>query len=417
MDAALHTMTRKRKTQRGHGEGTIGQRPDGRYYAAIPLGTDPLTGKRKRRWIYGNTEKDVIRKMRQIERQKEDGILVTPAKTTVSTYAQEWLRNNQARWKPRTHELYGIEIRTYLDPTVGTVQLQKLTPLHVEAMVRHVVEHHSPNAANHARTRLYTILQSAVKHGLVPRNPVEMTAPVRVERTDRVLWTPEQIRKFLSSSRDHRLYSLFYLALTTGMRRGELLGLKWTDVQDNVITVKRTLVESAKGVLTFNEPKTHKGWRQIPVNDDTLRVLLERRKMYFLEEGATEPKDWVGMGLMFGTDRDKPIAPSNLDRDWKAAIDGAGLPRITLHALRHTHATMLIVAGIDVRHLADRLGHARPSFTLDRYAHVYAAQREKAALSLDQLLAGNTTVRATDRVTSGDVDRPSVTGEGRKTPV
>ncbi|GGK22821.1 hypothetical protein GCM10008955_15370 [Deinococcus malanensis] len=149
------------------------------------------------------------------------------------------------------------------------------------------------------------------------------------------------------------------LAFTTGMRRGE---------------------------LTFNEPKTEKGWRQIPVNEDTLRVLIERRKIYFLEEGCSAPETWGGQGLIFGTVDDTPISPSNLDRDWKAVIKESGLPPITLHALRHIHATMLIANGIDVRHLADCLGHSRPSFTLDTYAHVYASHREKAALTLDQLL-------------------------------
>lgn len=368
--------------KRAHGEGTIGQRADGKWYAALTNGVDH-NGKPKRRWVYGDTQAEVKKKLRALQRAQEDNTLVDPSKMTLQDFLQTWLKEISPRIKPSTLQKYRQLVDYHLTPRIGKHQLQKFTPLHAQAMQRDIMEQVSPATAMNCHTCLKTALRQAVKWGLVGRNIMEAVDPVRYRKKDISVWEPHHIQQFLQAASEHRLYPVFYTLLTTGLRRGEILGLQWSDLQDGRLTVRRTLVVVANKA-TFSSPKTEAGERRIPLPADTLQVLEQHKHRQALEKDLAG-SSWEEGHLIFPTSVGTPIHPRNLEREWYKLIERAEVPRIRLHDLRHTYATLAISQGVDPKALAQRLGHAKASFTLDVYAHTFEAQREAAALSLADL--------------------------------
>ena len=212
----------KRNSRRGKGEGTIFKRKDGRWQGAITIGYDE-NGKQRRKTVYGSTRAEVRDKLDEIQRQFSTGTLPS-AQLTVEQYLKQWLDVAKLNLKPRSHEFYKTNIRLYIQPHIGRIQLAKLTPLHVQGMMTEVTEATSKDAANKARTTLTAALKQAVLLGLIPRNPVDAIAKFKHEPKEITLWTPQQVRTFLKTAESHRLYAAFYLALAMGMRHGEVLG-------------------------------------------------------------------------------------------------------------------------------------------------------------------------------------------------
>jgi integrase len=225
------------------------------------------------------------------------------------------------------------------------------------------------------------------------------------------LWTPKEAAHFLDAIQGHRLYALFYLAMSTGMRRGELLGLRWQDVQEGSLTIKQTLVPVG-GKAVISTPKTAKGIRRIAISPDAQAALEEHRKRQRAERRLLGDA-WTDTGLVFTSEIGTPIYPRNLERTWyalqdmartvwrerlagfkdeaiiKALDEGKLFPRLRLHDLRHLHASLMIKDGCDVKVLAERLGHANASLTLDIYTHLFEEQRKASAVSLTDLLGGD----------------------------
>ena len=214
------------------------------------------------------------------------------------------------------------------------------------------------------------------------RNPVEAVDVHKEVRKELTLWTPQEAARFLDTAKAHRLYALFYLGMATGLRRGELLGLRWDDIKGNVLHVKRALVK-AKGKLELSTPKTAKGTRRVSLSPDVLVMLLQHRQL----QDAERLPSWPDNGLVFVSETGTPLNPDNLTRLRKQLMKAANVPEVRLHDLRHLHASMAIKSGVDPKVLADRLGHARASFTLDVYTHLFEEQRVNAAVSLLDFLS------------------------------
>lgn len=221
--------------RRGKGEGTAYEYKPGKWTAQVSLGCDG-EGKCKRKTVYGKSQAEVLSKERQIHQQLADGTY-GDTDLTVKAYLERWLKEKARTVKPLTTQLYRYNVEKYVAPRLGRVQLTKLTPLQVQSAISDIADKAGTRTANQARTVLFQAMKQAVKWQLVPRNVVEAVDKLKDIPQEMQLWTFEEAAHFLASIQSHRLYALFYLAMSTGMRRGELLGLRWQDVQEGSITI------------------------------------------------------------------------------------------------------------------------------------------------------------------------------------
>ena len=392
--------------RRSHGEGTISKRQDGTYEGKISLGVD-AEGKRKRKTVYGKTKKEVLAKIDEVKQQLANGTF-SDSKLTVKSYLEQWLTHKEKQVKPRTTELYRHLMEFHVIPKIGGKRLDKLTPLDIQNMVSDTAVKGGARTANMCRTVLYSALKQALRWGLIPRNPVEAVDALKEPKKDMTMWTSAEAVKFLDTARSHRLYPLFYLAMSTGMRRGELLGLRWQDVRAGSLHIRQSLTV-VKNQIAISEPKTEKGKRRVAISPDLEAELSEHRTRQEAERQMLGNL-WPDNDLVFRTEVGTPIHPRNLERTWyalqeatraawhkaaKETNDAAALtgleagklmPKVRLHDLRHLHASLAIQQGMDAKMLADRLGHSRASFTLDVYTHLFEEQRANSAVSLSVLL-------------------------------
>lgn len=287
--------------KRAHGEGTINKRKDGRWEAKASVGYKP-DGTPKRHVVYGRTQAEVKEKLEALKRRLSDGTY-SDCKLTVKDYLESWLKEKERSVKERTAMLYREQTERYVVPKLGRVKLDKLTPMQVQRMVSELADEIGVPTANKARTLIYAALKQAVRWQLISRNPCEAVAKLKETRKEMVLWTPAETVHFLETARPHRLYAAFYLALFTGLRRGELLGLRWKDISGNVLCVRQSLtVLGAKP--HFTTPKTRKGERYVTLSPDVLDVLAQHR----LQQEA-EAKAWGTPGQIQGWYSRRKSAP------------------------------------------------------------------------------------------------------------
>ncbi len=371
--------------KRAHGEGTISKRQDGTYEGKISLGVN-AEGKRKRKTVYGKTQKEVRAKIDEVKQQLANGTF-SDTRLKVKSYLEQWLKEKARQVKPRTAEAYKYNVEKYVIPKIGGVQLAKLTPLHVQTMCSDVATVSGPRTANMCRTILFSAMKQALRWGLIPRNPVEGVDPMKEHKQEMHLWTSAEAVTFLDTARSHRLYALFYLAMSTGMRRGELLGLRWQDVKGGALHIRQSLTV-VSNQIAISVPKTEKGKRRVAVSPDVETELETHRKRQESERQVLGNL-WPENDLVFRTEVGTPIHPRNLERTWYTLQKSAKVTKVRLHDLRHLHASLAIQQGMDAKVLADRLGHSRASLTLDVYTHLFDEQRANSAVSLSVLLGGN----------------------------
>lgn len=364
--------------KRAHGEGTMSKRPDGTWEGKISLGYDG-DGKRKRKAVYGKTRQEVKGKLDELKRRISDGTF-SDTKLTVKSYLEQWLTEKAREVKPQTAEDYRYQLEKYVTPIIGRLELGKLTPLKVQAMCGELADRISPQRANKCRRVLSGALSQAVRWQLIPRNPCDAVKPLKVASTEMQLWTAQEAARFLDSARPHRLFALFYLAMSTGLRRGELLGLRWQDIGEGCLYVRQAVIEQ-RGRIMITTPKTERGARRVALSPDVLEVMRQHRERQEAEARALGVA-WPDTGLVFTSEVGTMLHPRNFTRTWHTLQTNAKVRQIKLHDLRHLHASMAIKSGVDAKVLADRLGHAKASFTLDVYTHLFEDQRANSAVSL-----------------------------------
>ena len=371
-------MARRRSTRRGKGEGSVFEQANGTWRGKVTVGYDDA-GKQRFKWVSGKTQAEALTKIAEIKQQLTAGTF-SETKLTVAQYLERWLNEKERDLKPSTFEEYEICVERYIIPRVGRVRLDKLTPMQVQTLIGEIRDASGAARASKCRTLLYGAYKQAVRWQLVTRNPVEATDPVPETPREMTLWEPEQAARFLDVARAHRLYAFFYLGMSTGLRRGELLGVRWVDIEENLLHVKQAFVKVGNQ-LVLSTPKTRKGFRTVALSPDVLEVLFLHRQRQEAER-AVFSGVWRHPELVFTSEVGTPLNPSNLKRVRYALMDKADVPRIRLHDFRHLHASLAIRGGMDAKMLADRFGHARASFTLDRYTHLFESQRAQSAVSL-----------------------------------
>ena len=281
---------------------------------------------------------------------------------------------------------YRDSVNLYLRPSLGARLLAKLRPLDVEhALTALLKQGKTPAMTAYALMVLKMALKQAVIWDMVPRNVAQgVRPPKRTPKTFEV-WTAEELQTFLTGVSDHRLYAVFHLAAVTGMRRGEVLGLQWGDLdfQRGSVKVQRSLVEVG-GKVQVETPKTQNSYRTIFLSPSTLKVLQEHQEKQRVEQ-AELGSGWQRLGFMFASQVGSATIPSNLDRTYQLLIKKSGVRRIRFHDLRHTAASLMFKQGVSPKVISTVLGHSDIAFTMRVYTHLYDDQRQSAALDLTTL--------------------------------
>lgn len=373
--------------------GCIVKRGEG-YAVVLDLGKGP-DGKRRRKWHSGFTsEREAKRFLVQALREMETGDYVEPAKTTVGEWLTKWLESYaKPALAPTTFELYQNNVKVHLVPALGGVKLQKLTSVHVQELLARLQAEGKAQWTIHGIYRvLHKALNDAVRAGLVARNVADMVNKPKQERKPRPTLDPEEARRFLDAAREDRLYALYVLAILHGLRRGELLGLRWADVD---LEVGRLSITQAMKMVNnrpaFGEPKTARSRRLVELTALAVEALRRHRHEQKKERLAFGP-DYQDHGLVFCQVNGKPLDPHNmLKRSFKRLLKTAGIAKdLHLHDLRHTCATLLLKQGVHPKVVQERLGHSNISMTMDLYSHVLPGLQREAGEKLDALLSGET---------------------------
>lgn len=365
--------------RRGHGEGAIYHRQDGTWCAILDLGY--VAGKRRRRWLYGKTRKEVVEKLREAQREHDQGVDLTADRTTVAEYLEHWLDTVvKQRNKERTQISYAETVRRHIIPAIGRHRLDKLRPEHVQAMVASIQAGGHDRTAQYARAILVRALNQAVRWRLVSYNVAAVTEAPRVEPRVSVPLSLEQARALLDAVRGDRYEALYRITLSLGLRRGEVLGLRIVDVdlKRRELRINGAL-QRVRGKLVRTTPKTRTSVRTLSLPEAVYQSLRE----HLQRQAAVFPDAEYVFLSQSGT----PIDPRNLLRRFKDVLARAGLPAtIRFHDLRHSCATFLIAQGEHPRVVMDILGHAQISTTMDIYGHVLPSTQRAAATRLDALL-------------------------------
>ncbi len=371
--------------KRGNNEGTITKRADGRWEARLSLPDG------QRRSFYGKTRQEVSRKLAEAQRQVESGLPLVNERQMVEQFLASWLEMMRHVVKPRTWIRYRDFMRLHVVPVLGHVAIAKLTPQQVQSLyAQKLTEGLSPTTVRHLHMVLHRALDNALRLGVVIRNVTELVDPPRMKRHEMAVLTPEQARALLAAAKGDRMEALYVLALSTGMRQGELLGLRWQDVdiEHSVLSVRATL-QCVDGTFIFAEPKSARSRRQIALSKRAIDA-LQRHQAQQLEERLALGPVWDDTyDLVFPNTIGRPVDDSHLRRrEFQPLLKRAGLPRIRFHDLRHTAATLLLRQGVNPKIVSEMLGHASVSITLDLYSHVLPDMQQVAAEAMDTALGG-----------------------------
>ena len=359
---------------------------------------DPATGKRRQPQRTYQTKREAESGLAQWLVDIKRGTAVDRSKMSVAAYLDYWLETiAQHRVRATTLASYRQIIRHRLVPSLGAVALQKLAPAQVQTCYGWLLESGrsdgrgatlSPRSVRYAHAVLRMALQDAVKLGLVSRNVCEAATPPKAARPQVKYWDIDEVQRFLHIAANDRFGTLWLLALHTGMRRGEVLGLRWQDVDldQSMLRVRQSLVQSG-GVLAFQEPKTASGRRTIALDAASVAALRQLRAEQ-MEQRLKRGPEWQDHDLVFATETGAPLHPSNVNRHLVALMAKAGVTRIPFHGLRHTHATLLMMNGVDPKVASERLGHAGIAITLQTYSHVVPGLQREAADIVGRAIAG-----------------------------
>ncbi len=371
------------------------------YYAVVYEGIDPATGKERRRWIpAGPRRGDAEKLVTDVVKRKNDGQRTPHGKTTLGEYLTEkWLPLQQAQLRRSTYDDYRRNINLHVIPTLGRVPLHKLTPEDLDTFYARLLTNGrrdgkdgglSVKSVRKIHLVLHKALSDALRKGSVVRNVASIADPPKLSSAKRAeikYWTAEQLRAFLDQVKSNRAFAPLFVSAHTGMRRGELLGIRWADVDldEARLSVQQALISVAYE-MQLSDVKTGAGRRTIDLDARTIAVLRQWKKCQ-AEEKLLLGKGYNDHGLVFCRADGDPIHPDLFSQTFGRAVAKSGLPEITLHDLRHTHATLLLKAGVPVKVVSERLGHTNPAFTMSVYQHVIPGMQAEAAAVFSDLVA------------------------------
>lgn len=377
--------------KRGQNEGSITKRKDGTYMVQISI-----SGKRITRYFKHKKEANDWR-LESVNKTRK-GIYSIDAQVTLSQFLDHWLSTKETNVRKKTLLQYGQIVNGHINPILGMIKLVDLRPDTIEEFYRLEKERGVGfRTINLTHSVLRCALNKALKEEIIYRNPCDAVDKPKVARHEMNVLDEFQVRRLLSSARGTRLEVLLQIAVTTGLREGEILGLKWRDVDwgNKQIHIQRQLQRIPKVGLVFSEPKSAAGKRMISLGDNSVYLLMKQEKIQYYEKEFFRLR-WQENDLIFTSLNGSPMDPRNLLRQYKLLLKKAGLPNIRFHDLRHTAASLMLQQGIPAKVVQERLGHSDISLTLNTYSHVMPGMQEEAAKRMDEI----TTIYEVDKDTT-----------------
>ena len=377
----------KKKRRRSNNEGSISQYADGRwcgrYFVELP------DGRKKRKALYGNSRNEVTNKLAQALAKRDDGVLFDDEGQSLGEYIEWWLTTSKrGRVKATTYESYAREVRKHIIPGLGRIRLKSLSPAHLQSYYSSKCESGlAPRTVHYHHTLLHQALKKAVKWGYVRRNVAAVVDPPKVQKKEMNPLSAAQVKALLEAAKGDRLEAFYLLAVSTGMRLGELQALKWADIdlRERTLSVNRTL-SATKGGPVFGPPKTPRSRRKIFLSRKSVEALRRHRERQATEKEALGDR-WHDEDLVFCSVVGTPLSRHNLgSRSFKPLLRRANLPNIRFHELRHTCATLLLSKNVHPKLVQELLGHASISTTLDTYSHVLCGMSRVVADTMDNIL-------------------------------
>ena len=379
--------------RRANGEGNLRKRKDGRWEGRYTAGHDPETGKAIYRNVLGRTQAEARAKLKQAIEEAKIVDQTKAKKYTVGEWMDVWFENYaKVKVRPSSHQTYRGYIDNHIKPNIGKIPLGKLSSLDLQKFYKKLLssgrveriesKKQSKGLSPKTVRNLHQIIASAMKlakeQKLIATDPTDGCALPKVEYWEMKTLPVEQLASFLREAKESGVFELYYVELATGLRRGELLGLKWEDLdfEKGDLRVKRQ-VARINGEVVEAPLKTKNAYRTLPLAKDTVDVLDQQKK----KVGASP---WVFPGPTGG-----PMSPDSVLHMLHRVLKRAGLPRVRFHDLRHTFATLTLQNGVDVKTVSGMLGHYSAGFTLDTYAHVTTSAQRQAAEAMEHVLSGS----------------------------
>lgn len=374
---------------RSKGSGSIEQRSQGswRIRYSGPVGPN---GKRNQitETVKGG-KKIAEKRLRDRLAAIDTGAYVPKHKETVGEFIERWL-DTYAATNTTLRTLHGYRgyVKRYVGPSIGNIPLQSLTTQQVQTVYADMLQR---GLSNTTVVQLHRILKQALGHGvkwgILARNVADATSPPRIQRPPMDMWDVDTVHRFLDAAEDSRFRDLHHLAVLTGLRRSEICGLKWdqVDLARGRISVVATLQRITGHGLVQGQPKTARSRRSVPLDPTGVNVLHSVRGRQMELQLAAGPS-WQNLGYVFTHADGSPVAPDMVSKDFCAIVRKEGLPNLTFHGLRHATATLLLTLGVNLKVVSEILGHSNIAITADTYSHVLPGLQEQAVLALGQLL-------------------------------
>ena len=375
--------------RRSNGEGNIRKRKDGRWEGRYTAGRDPVTGKQIFKNVLGKTQAEVKEKLQKALAQAKKIDFAKTGKYTVTMWMNEWFENvAKIKVRPSSHQTYRGYIDHHITPNIGSIPLEKLTTMDLQKLYRKLLNKGrvdrveakqqpkglSAKTARNINQVISSAMDFAVAQKIIPENPCKAVALPKVEHKEMQTIPAEQLQAFLQEAKATGVYEMYYIELATGLRRGELLGLKWTDIdwKNGIIKVRRQ-VARVDGQIVEAPLKTKNSYRTVTISQQAIEVLKQQ-------------KEKTNDEYVFPSPNGGPISPDSVNNMLKRVLARAGIPKVRFHDLRHTFATIALQNGVDIKTVSGMLGHFSAGFTLDTYAHVTTAAQKEAADTMGNVL-------------------------------
>lgn len=368
--------------RRGNHEGSIFKRSSGKWRAQISLDGHRLS-------LTATSKAECQIWLRKMQEQVDQGLTYKGASLTLDEFLAYWLSTVHTALRPKVAHQYERIVANHISPTLGSTKLRELRPEQIDQLYQAELRLGIGNRTirlTHAV--LHRALKKANQMGYIVRNPADSATPPRLVCKEMMVLDEEQVVRFLIAARNSRNYALFLLAVKSGMRQGELLGLKWSDLNwtSGVLQIRRQLQRVPGHGFTFCEPKTRAGRRTIQLGEGTLVALRDHLDLQQHEKLHLAGK-WQESDLIFPSSIGTPMDLRNLLRDYKEVLVNAGLAPIRFHDLRHTAASIMLNRNIPVLTVSRILGHSKPSITLDIYGHLISGAQLEAARIMDEVFS------------------------------
>ena len=377
--------------RRANGEGSIRKRPDGRWEGRYTAGRAPETGKTVYKNVLGKTQAEVKAKLKQAIQENADVDTLKAAQYTVGQWMDVWFENYaKIKVRPSSHQTYRGYIDNHIKPNIGKIPLSKLTTLELQKLYKKLLSRGrvnrieakgqpkglSPKTVRNIHQVISSAMDFAKAQKLIAVNPTDGCALPKLEHKEMKTLPVEQLASFLREAKESGVFEMYYIELATGLRRGELLGLKWEDLdlEQGTLRVQRQ-VSRINGEVVEAPLKTKNSYRTISLGGDAVGILKEQKKKC----GCSE--------YVFPSPTGGPISPDSVIQMLHRVLKRAGLPKVRFHDLRHTFATVALQNGVDIKTVSGMLGHYSAGFTLDTYAHVTTAAQREAAKTMGNILS------------------------------